>query len=46
MPRFDLEDFCGLVQEHGVTRVEVVPPIVLALARHPAVTRYDRPACA
>jgi acyl-CoA synthetase (AMP-forming)/AMP-acid ligase II len=41
MPRFDLEDFCGLVQNHGVTRAEVVPPIVLGLARHPAVTRYD-----
>jgi acyl-CoA synthetase (AMP-forming)/AMP-acid ligase II len=41
MPRFDLEGFCGLVQGHGVTRVEVVPPIVLALARHPAVTGYD-----
>jgi acyl-CoA synthetase (AMP-forming)/AMP-acid ligase II len=41
MPRFDLEGFCGLVQEHGVTRVEVVPPIVLALARHPAVDGYD-----
>jgi acyl-CoA synthetase (AMP-forming)/AMP-acid ligase II len=41
MPRFDLDGFGRLVQEHGVTRVEVVPPIVLALARHPAVTRYD-----
>jgi acyl-CoA synthetase (AMP-forming)/AMP-acid ligase II len=41
MPRFDLDGFCGLVQEHGVTRVEVVPPIVLALARHPAVAGYD-----
>jgi acyl-CoA synthetase (AMP-forming)/AMP-acid ligase II len=41
MPRFDLETFCGLVQEHGVTRVEVVPPIVLGLARHPAVAGYD-----
>jgi acyl-CoA synthetase (AMP-forming)/AMP-acid ligase II len=41
MPRFDLEGFCGLVQQHGVTRVEVVPPIVLGLARHPAVTGYD-----
>ena len=41
MPRFDLDGCCGLVQEHGVTRVEVVPPIVLALARHPAVSRYD-----
>ena len=41
MPRFDLEGCCGLVQDYGVTRVEVVPPIVLALARHPAVTGYD-----
>lgn len=41
MPRFDLEDFLRLVQEHGVTRVEVVPPIVLALARHPVLSRYD-----
>jgi|HubBroStandDraft_5_1064220.scaffolds.fasta_scaffold24431_1 acyl-CoA synthetase (AMP-forming)/AMP-acid ligase II len=41
MPRFDLDGFLRLVQEHGVTRVEVVPPIVLALARHPAVAGYD-----
>ena len=41
MPRFDLEGFCGLVQDYDVTRVEAVPPIVLALARHPAVTGYD-----
>jgi len=41
MPRFDLDGFCRLVQEHRVTRAEVVPPIVLALARHAAVTRYD-----
>jgi acyl-CoA synthetase (AMP-forming)/AMP-acid ligase II len=41
MPRFDLERFCELVERHGVTRVEVVPPIALALARHPAVTGYD-----
>ena len=41
MPRFDLEGFCGLVQDHGVTRAEIVPPIVLALARHAAVPQYD-----
>jgi acyl-CoA synthetase (AMP-forming)/AMP-acid ligase II len=41
MPRFDLEAFCGLVQGYGVTRAEVVPPIVLALAQHPAVPGYD-----
>jgi acyl-coenzyme A synthetase/AMP-(fatty) acid ligase len=41
MPRFDLENFLQLVQDYRVTRVLVVPPIVLALARHPAVPRYD-----
>jgi acyl-CoA synthetase (AMP-forming)/AMP-acid ligase II len=41
MPRFGLEDFLRLVQDHRVTRTEVVPPVVLALARHPAVSRYD-----
>jgi len=41
MPRFDLEGFCGLVQKHRVTRVEVVPPIVLGLARNPVVAEYD-----
>jgi acyl-CoA synthetase (AMP-forming)/AMP-acid ligase II len=41
MPRFDLEDFLRLVQDYGVTRAEVVPPIALALARHHAVSRYN-----
>jgi len=41
MPRFDLEDFLGLIERHRVTRVVVAPPIVLALARHPRVDGYD-----
>jgi acyl-CoA synthetase (AMP-forming)/AMP-acid ligase II len=41
MPRFDLEQFLALVEEHRVTRAYVVPPIVLALAKHPLVDRYD-----
>jgi acyl-CoA synthetase (AMP-forming)/AMP-acid ligase II len=41
MPRFDLEQFLGLIQAHNATKVVVVPPIVLALARHPVVDRYD-----
>jgi acyl-CoA synthetase (AMP-forming)/AMP-acid ligase II len=41
MPRFDLEGFLENVQEHRVTRAYVVPPIVLALATHPIVDRYD-----
>jgi acyl-CoA synthetase (AMP-forming)/AMP-acid ligase II len=41
MPRFDLEQFLRLIQEHAVTRAYVVPPIALALARHPAVDQFD-----
>ncbi len=41
MPRFDLEQFLRLIQEHRITRTHLVPPIVLALAKHPLVDRYD-----
>jgi acyl-CoA synthetase (AMP-forming)/AMP-acid ligase II len=41
MPRFDLETLLRLFQEHRVTRADLVPPILLALAKHPAVDRYD-----
>lgn len=41
MPRFDLDQFLDLIQEHGVSLVYVVPPIALALAKHPAVDERD-----
>jgi acyl-CoA synthetase (AMP-forming)/AMP-acid ligase II len=41
MPRFDLEQFLRIMQEHRVSRGYFVPPIVLALAKHPAVDGYD-----
>jgi acyl-CoA synthetase (AMP-forming)/AMP-acid ligase II len=41
MPRFDLEQFIALIEEHGVTRAYVVPPIALALAKHPALEGRD-----
>lgn len=41
MPRFDLEQFLGLIQEHRVTKAFVVPPILVALAKHPVVDQYD-----
>ena len=41
MPRFDLDQFLGLIQKHGITTACLVPPIVLALAKHPAVDQYD-----
>ncbi len=41
MPRFDLDQFLDLIEGHAVTRAYVVPPIALALARHPAVDERD-----
>jgi acyl-CoA synthetase (AMP-forming)/AMP-acid ligase II len=41
MPRFDLEEFLRLHQEHKVTRGYLVPPIILAMAKHPLVDKYD-----
>ena len=39
--RFELESFLQALQEYGVTRAYLVPPIVLALAKHPIVAKYD-----
>jgi acyl-CoA synthetase (AMP-forming)/AMP-acid ligase II len=41
MPRFDLEEFLTLLQDRKVTRAYLVPPIILALAKHPIVDKYD-----
>jgi acyl-CoA synthetase (AMP-forming)/AMP-acid ligase II len=41
MPRFDLEQFLAILQDYRVSRAAVVPPIVLALAKHPLVDRFD-----
>ena len=41
MPRFELEEFLSLLQRYGVTTGYLVPPIVLALAKHPVVDTYD-----
>ena len=41
MPRFDLHQFLELLQKHGVTRANLVPPVVLALSKDPAVDDYD-----
>ena len=41
MPRFDLEEFLRLHQDHRITRSFVVPPIVVALAKHPMVDDFD-----
>ncbi|MGW7385911.1 4-coumarate--CoA ligase family protein [Streptomyces sp. NPDC054794] len=41
LPRFDLETFLAAIETHRITGLYVAPPIVLALAKHPAVARYD-----
>ena len=41
LPKFELELFLKTLQDHRVTYVNVVPPIVLALAKHPMVANYD-----
>jgi acyl-CoA synthetase (AMP-forming)/AMP-acid ligase II len=41
MPRFDLEQFLDLIERHRATHLFIVPPIALALAKHPAVEGRD-----
>jgi acyl-CoA synthetase (AMP-forming)/AMP-acid ligase II len=41
MPRFDLDQFLSLIEQHRVTLANVVPPIALALAKHPAIDGAD-----
>jgi len=41
MPRFDLAGFLEVVQGHRATSTVVAPPVILALASHPLVDRYD-----
>jgi acyl-CoA synthetase (AMP-forming)/AMP-acid ligase II len=41
MPRFDLEAFLQILQDYKVTTAYLVPPIVLAMAKHPLVDNYD-----
>jgi len=41
MPRFELAEFLRLIQDYRINRAWVVPPIVLAMAKHPLVDEYD-----
>jgi acyl-CoA synthetase (AMP-forming)/AMP-acid ligase II len=41
LPRFDLEQFLDCVQKYRIKYASLVPPIILALAKHPLVDRYD-----
>ncbi|KAJ7188623.1 AMP binding protein [Mycena filopes] len=39
--RFEPETFCAVIQKYKVTQALVVPPVLVVLARHPAVDKYD-----
>jgi 4-coumarate--CoA ligase len=41
MPRFEIESWCKIVQDHKITMAYVVPPVVLLLSKHPTVNNYD-----
>ncbi len=41
MPRFDMQEFLGLIQKYKVTLLPLVPPVVLGLAKSPLLDQYD-----
>jgi acyl-CoA synthetase (AMP-forming)/AMP-acid ligase II len=41
LPKFDLEQFLTTLDQQRITRAFVAPPVVLALAKHPAVDGVD-----
>ncbi|KFY52853.1 hypothetical protein V496_08139 [Pseudogymnoascus sp. VKM F-4515 (FW-2607)] len=41
MQKFDLPQLCQSIQSSKITVAYVVPPVVLALAKHPIVEKYD-----
>ena len=41
MPKFEIEFFCKVIQDNKITFSYVVPPVLLLLAKHPVVSKYD-----
>ena len=41
MAKFEFEPFLECIQRYRIHYASLVPPIILALAKHPAVDRYD-----
>jgi acyl-CoA synthetase (AMP-forming)/AMP-acid ligase II len=41
LPRFDLELFLRLAQDHKARCLWVVPPVAIALAKHPMIDQFD-----
>ncbi|KAH8817886.1 AMP binding protein [Flagelloscypha sp. PMI_526] len=40
-PRFDPISFCSNVEKHRITVSLIVPPVLVVLAHHPIVSKYD-----
>ncbi len=41
MGRFDIDEFLGLLEEHGVTGLYTVPPVLVGLASYPGVKGHN-----
>jgi acyl-CoA synthetase (AMP-forming)/AMP-acid ligase II len=41
LPRFDFQEFLGVLQKYQVTTAPLVPPIVLGMVKNPAVAEFD-----
>jgi acyl-CoA synthetase (AMP-forming)/AMP-acid ligase II len=41
VPRFDFQEFLGIVQKYRLTVLPLVPPIVLGMVKSPAVSQFD-----
>ncbi|EJT98516.1 acetyl-CoA synthetase-like protein [Dacryopinax primogenitus] len=41
LPRFDLNNFCNAIEKFHITFAYVVPPILVLLATHPLVEKFD-----
>jgi acyl-CoA synthetase (AMP-forming)/AMP-acid ligase II len=43
MPKFEFEPFLKVLQDWPITSAHIVPPVVVALGKHPAVDNYKFP---
>ncbi|KAF1927760.1 acetyl-CoA synthetase-like protein [Didymella exigua CBS 183.55] len=41
MPRFDFVEFLTYVQKYSISDLALVPPVVVAMAKHPATKKFD-----
>jgi len=41
MAKFDLEQFLRVIQTYRISLAHIVPPIIIALAKHPVVDKFD-----